>query len=71
MLRNPVVDCCCQRLHAQHICWASSVVGGSGYLAVAHASDKLAVPLSTATAGLRRTPGLLHRRCETVMKFPG
>ena len=71
MLRNPVVDCCFQRLHAQQICRSSAGVGGTGYLAVGHVSDKLVVPLSAATADLRRKPGLFHRRCVTVMKFPG
>jgi hypothetical protein len=71
MLQNPVVHCYFKRLHAQQICRASSVVGGSGYLAVGHVSDKFVVPLPTATTDLRRTPGLIHRRCVTVMKFPG
>jgi hypothetical protein len=71
MLLNPAVDYCFQRLHAPHICRASSVVGGSGYLAASHVSDKYVVPLSAATGLLRRTPGLLRRRCVIAMKFPG
>ena len=77
MLRNPVVHCHFQRLHAQQICRASSVVGGGGGLAAGHVSgkfhvsDKFVVPLSTVSADLRRTPGLIHRRCVTAMKFPG
>jgi hypothetical protein len=71
MLRNLVAHCYFQRLHAQQICRASSVVGGHEDLGAGQVSDMFVAPLSTATADLLRAPDLTHRRCVTAMKFPG